>query len=88
MARSNSEQRPKKKPKVDTERLHLIEHNEEFKEVGDGEYVFNRTLLLLHQDDSFFHTTTNKRGPELQSLELEALEHRRITLQDFCPEFK
>jgi hypothetical protein len=87
-ARSNSEPEPEKKPKLDTERLHLIEHNKEFKQDEDGEYIFNRTLLFLRQGDSFFHATTDKRGRALQGLELEALERRPIPRPDFCPEFK
>lgn len=65
-----------------------MEQAEQWVEGHDGDWVFDKTKIIVRQGNSVFMATTDKREPELKGLDVEGLERIRIPPEDFCPQFK
>ncbi|KAK3294256.1 kinase-like domain-containing protein [Chaetomium fimeti] len=65
----------------------IVEHAEQWVE-RDGDFVFDRTKIIIRQGDSVFMATTDKMESGLKGLDVENLERNRIPPEHFCPQFK
>ena len=83
---SDSDDKPAKRPKPDSV-VQIVEHVEQWAE-RDGDFVFDKTKIIIRQGDSVFMATTDKMESRLKGLVVEGLERIRIPVEHFCPQFK
>jgi serine/threonine protein kinase len=65
----------------------MVEHAEQWVE-KDGDFVFDKTKIILRRGDSVFMATTDKMESGLKESDLKELDRIRIPPEHFCPAFR